>query len=60
MPIQIILYSTLKNYFLSRYGEGWSSVGSTRHCGHKWPIVPAPGDYDDDDGEIGGMISMGN
>jgi hypothetical protein len=31
---------------------------STRHCGHQWPIVPAPGDYDD--GEIGGMIGRGN
>jgi hypothetical protein len=31
---------------------------STRHCGHQWPIVPAPGDYDD--GEIGGMIGKGN
>jgi hypothetical protein len=30
----------------------------TRHCGHQWPIVPAPGDYDD--GEIGGMIGKGN
>jgi hypothetical protein len=29
----------------------WYSGGvesrSTRHCGHQWPIVPAPGDYDD-------------
>jgi hypothetical protein len=25
---------------------------------HQWPIVPAPGDYDD--GEIGGMIGKGN
>jgi hypothetical protein len=32
---------------------GWSPIGSTRHFGHQWPIVPAPGDYD---GEIGGMI----
>jgi hypothetical protein len=32
---------------------------STRHCGHQWPIVSAPGDYDD--GEIGGMkIGRGN
>jgi hypothetical protein len=28
---------------------------STRHCGHQWPIVSAPGDYDD--GEIGGMMT---
>jgi hypothetical protein len=36
----------------------WSPIGSTRHCGHQWPIVPASGDYDD--GEIGGMIGRGN
>jgi hypothetical protein len=30
----------------------------TRHYGHQWPIVPAPGDYGD--GEIGGMIGRGN
>jgi hypothetical protein len=30
----------------------------SRHWGHQWPIVPAPGDYDD--GEIGGMIGRGN
>jgi hypothetical protein len=40
------------------YRGGWSPVGSTWHCGHQWPIVPAPGDYDD--GEIGGMIGRGN
>jgi hypothetical protein len=28
-------------------------TGSTRHCGHFWPIVPAPGDCED--GEVGGM-----
>jgi hypothetical protein len=37
---------------------GWSPIGSTQHCGHQWPIVPDPGDYDD--GEIGGMIDRGN
>jgi hypothetical protein len=31
---------------------------STRHCGHQWPIVSTPGDYDN--GEIGGMIGRGN
>jgi hypothetical protein len=36
---------------------GWSPIGSTRHCGHQWPIVTAPGDYED--GEIGGMIGKG-
>jgi hypothetical protein len=37
---------------------GWSPVGFTRHCGHQWSIVLAPGGYDD--GEIGGMIGRGN
>jgi hypothetical protein len=36
-------------------GGGWSPVGSTRHCGHQWPIVPGAGNYDD--GEIVGMIT---
>jgi hypothetical protein len=40
------------------YSGGWSPIGSIRHCGHQWPIVPAPGDYDD--GEIGEMIGRGN
>jgi hypothetical protein len=36
---------------LNLYSGGWSPIGSTRQYGHQWPIVPAPGDYDD--GEIG-------
>jgi hypothetical protein len=32
-------------------------TGSTRHVGHFWPIVPAPGDCED--GEVGGMNSFG-
>jgi hypothetical protein len=43
--------------FFNWYSGGWSPIGSTRHCGHQWPIVPAPGDHD---GEIGGMIDSGN
>jgi hypothetical protein len=39
---------------LNLYSGKWSPIGSTRHCGYQWPIVPAPSDYDD--GEIGGMI----
>jgi hypothetical protein len=31
--------------------------GSTRHCGHYWPIVPAPGDYED--GKVSGMNGFG-
>jgi hypothetical protein len=44
--------------FCNWYSGGWSPIGSTRHCGHQWPIVPALGDYDD--GEIGGIIGKGN
>jgi hypothetical protein len=34
-------------------------TGSTRHVGHFWPIVSAPGDCED--GEFGGMkIGRGN
>jgi hypothetical protein len=40
------------------YSGGWSPIGSTQHCGHQCPIVPALGDYDD--GDIGGMIGKGN
>jgi hypothetical protein len=47
--------STFFNWYS---GGGWSPIGSTRHCGHQLPIVPAPGDYDN--GEIGGMIGKGN
>jgi hypothetical protein len=39
-------------------GGGVRPVGSTRHCGHQWPIVPAPGDYDE--GQFGGMIGKGH
>jgi hypothetical protein len=39
-------------------GSG-AHTGSTRHCGHFWAIVPAPGDCDD--GEFGGIkIGRGN
>jgi hypothetical protein len=41
------------NFFLIDI-VGGGVIGSTRHCGHQWPIVLAPGDYDD--GEIGGII----
>jgi hypothetical protein len=37
--------------------RGGVHTGSTRHCGHYWPIVPAPGDCED--GEFGGMNSFG-
>jgi hypothetical protein len=44
--------------FFNWYSGGWSPIWSTRHCGHQWPIVPVPDNYDD--GEIGGMIGKGN
>jgi hypothetical protein len=47
-----------ETFFLNWYSGGWSPIGSTWHCGHQWPIVPATGDYDD--GEIRGMIRRGN
>jgi hypothetical protein len=28
---------------LNLYSGGWSPIGSTRHCGHQWSIVQAPG-----------------
>jgi hypothetical protein len=42
-----------------RRGGGGVQTGSTRHAGHFWPIVSAPGDCED--GEFGGMkIGRGN
>jgi hypothetical protein len=43
--------------FKNWYSGEWSPIGSTRHCGHQWPIVPASDVYDDR--EIGGMIGRG-
>jgi hypothetical protein len=47
----------VRTFFFYWYNGGWSPIGSIRHCGHQWPIVPSPGDYDDV--EIGGMIGRG-
>jgi hypothetical protein len=44
-----------KDNFFNWYSRGWSPVESNRHCGHQWPNVAAPHDYDD--GEIGGMMT---
>jgi hypothetical protein len=43
------------HFFNSHIGGGGGVVqtGSTRHVGHFWPIVLAPGDCED--GEFGGM-----
>jgi hypothetical protein len=47
------------NIFLNSHSEGGVHIGSTRHVGHYWLIVPAPDDYDD--GEFCGMkIGRGN
>jgi hypothetical protein len=55
----LIVQPVASRYFcLNWYSGRWSPIGSTQHCGDQWPIVSAPGDYDD--GEIGGMISKGN
>jgi hypothetical protein len=35
------------------WGGGESKLGPLGTLATEWPIVPAPGDYDD--GEIGGM-----
>jgi hypothetical protein len=42
--------------FISILGGG-VHTGSTRHCGHYWPILPAPGDCED--GEVSGMNGFG-
>jgi hypothetical protein len=47
------------SFFLIRIVWGGVHTGFTRHVGHFWPIVPAPGDIED--GEFGGMkIGRGN
>jgi hypothetical protein len=40
-------------FFIIGIVGGGVHTGSTRHCGHYWPIVPVPGDCED--GEVGGM-----
>jgi hypothetical protein len=50
---------SLKNYFfLICIVGGGVQLGPLGTAATNRPIVPAPGDYDD--GEIGGMIGMGN
>jgi hypothetical protein len=43
--------------FLFEYWGGGVYTGSTRHCGHPWPIVSAPGDCEH--GEVGGVNEFG-
>jgi hypothetical protein len=46
-------------FFLIRLVGGGVQLGSLGKAATDWPIVPAPGDYDD--GEFGGMkIGRGN
>jgi hypothetical protein len=55
-----VLYSYFLCEFFIRIVGGGVHIGSTRHVGHCWPIVPAPG-ICDDDGEFGGIkIGRGN
>jgi hypothetical protein len=42
-----------QSVFLIRTVGGVVQIGSTRHVGHFWPIVPDPCECDD--GEFGGM-----
>jgi hypothetical protein len=52
------LFKQLSFFFnLNIRGGGGVHTGSTRHCGHSWLIVPAPGDCED--GEVGGMNGIG-
>jgi hypothetical protein len=60
MMMKMMMMMMMKNtegLNLNLYSGGWNPR-STRHCSQQWPIVSAPGDYDD--GEIGGMIDRGN
>jgi hypothetical protein len=58
----VISWKRLELFFLFFYLDigGGVHIESTRHVGHFWPIVPAPGDCED--GEVGGMngFGMGN
>jgi hypothetical protein len=38
-------------------GGGGVHIGSTQDCGHSWPIVPAPVDFED--GEVSGIKGFG-
>jgi hypothetical protein len=44
-------------FFFFLHIGGGVHTGSTRHCGHSWTIVPAPGDCED--GDVGGMNGFG-
>jgi hypothetical protein len=46
-----------KQFFFNLHSGGWNQ-GPLDTAATKWPIVSAPGDFDN--GEIGGMIGRGN
>jgi hypothetical protein len=48
----------INSFFLIGIVGGGVQLGPLGTAATNWPIVPAPGDYDD--GEIGGMIGKGN
>jgi hypothetical protein len=50
------IHSHLFLFLIWIFGGGVHTV-STRHCGHYWPVVPAPCDCED--GEVGGMNGYG-
>jgi hypothetical protein len=52
----VYISSFIGIFFYLNIGGG-VNTGSTRHCGHSWPIVSAPGDCVD--GEFGGMNGFG-
>jgi hypothetical protein len=54
--VGVAINSVEPSFFNSCIGR-CSPFGSTRHCGQQWPIVPAPGDYDE---KIGLMIGRAN
>jgi hypothetical protein len=64
-PLPQITITNNKIFFIFYYLDtvfdlnivGVVHTGSTRHCGHSWPIVPAPGDCEDR--EVGGMNGFG-
>jgi hypothetical protein len=56
LPIAVAAFYNWYAFFYLNIGGG-VHTGSTRHCGHSWPIVPVPGDCED--GEVGGMNGFG-
>jgi hypothetical protein len=55
--LELLTLSRPARIFLYLNIGGWVHTGSTRHCSHFWPIVPAPGDCEDE--EVCGMNGFG-